>query len=69
VVTSPPPPKLEPPFITVFEAIDDSPTPFDVIVEKSGLSAAEVSGILLQLELDGFVSQLAGMRYQKQLNC
>jgi DNA processing protein len=66
ISATPPQPKLEPPFSIVFEATADSPTPFDVIVAKSGLSAGEVSGILLQLELDGLVSQLAGMRYQKQ---
>lgn len=64
---SPSTPKLEPPFSTVFEVISFSSKSFDVIVQESGLSASEVSGILLQLELDDLISQLPGMRYQKPL--
>jgi DNA processing protein len=56
---------LETPLATVYEAIASSPTPFDRIVQDSGLSTAEVSGLLLQLELEGLVSQLPGMLYQK----
>jgi DNA processing protein len=61
-------PKLEPPLATVFAAIASSPTSFDAIVQQSGLSGPEVSGILLQLELDGLVSQLPGMHYQKSVS-
>ncbi len=57
--------ELEPPLATVLAAIASSPTSFDAIVQKSGLSGPEVAGILLQLELDGLVSQLPGMHYQK----
>ena len=60
-------PKLEPPLASVLAAIASSPTSFDAIVQESGLSGPEVSGILLQLELDGLVSQLPGMRYQKSV--
>ena len=58
-------PNLAPPFSTVYNAIASEPTSFDMIVTKSGLTSSEVSSILLQLELDGVVSQLPGMMYQK----
>jgi DNA processing protein len=57
-------PDLEPEFAQVYQTIASEPTPFDVIVHKSSLSAGDVSGILLQLELLGLISQLPGMRYQ-----
>lgn len=41
---------------------DDS-VPFDLIVQSVDQSAGEVSGEILQLELQGFVTQLPGMRY------
>lgn len=60
-----PMPNLSPSFATVFKAIATSPTPFDLIVQESGLSASEVSSILLQLELQDLVSQLPGMHYRR----
>ncbi|MDJ0732417.1 MAG: DNA-processing protein DprA [Crocosphaera sp.] len=58
-------PKLEPQLLRIFQAISNQGTSFDVIVEKSGLPTAQVSGGLLQLELEGLITQLPGMRYQK----
>ncbi|MEL4896435.1 DNA-processing protein DprA [Crocosphaera sp. Alani8] len=58
-------PKLEPDLLKIFQAISDEETSFDIVVEKSGLPTAQVSGGLLQLELEGLVTQLPGMRYQK----
>ena len=58
-------PTLEPPLSTVYQAIASEATAFDLIVEQSGLDSAQVSAILLQLELDGLVTQLPGMVYQK----
>ena len=58
-------PNLAPPFSTVYNAIASEPTSLDMIVINSGLTSAEVSGILLQLELDGVVTQLPGMMYIK----
>ncbi len=52
-------------FRLVYEAIDVNPTVFDAIVEKSSLNSGEVSGILLQLELDGLITQLPGMSYRR----
>ena len=49
----------------VYQAIAFEPIQFDLIVEKSGLNPGEVSGILLQLELEGLISQLPGMMYQR----
>jgi DNA processing protein len=57
-------PDLTPEFERVYRAIAAEPIPFDLIVQQSQLSAGEVSGILLQLELLGLVSQLPGLRYQ-----
>lgn len=44
----------------------DGSVPFDLIVQSVDKSAGEVSGEILQLELQGFVSQLPGMRYAPQ---
>ena len=41
------------------------PMMLDLIIQKTGLSSGEVSSSLLQLELLGLVTQLPGMRYQK----
>jgi DNA processing protein len=58
-------PILSSTFRLVYEAIEVNPTPFDVIVEESSLNSGEVSGILLQLELEGLITQLPGMIYQR----
>lgn len=59
-------PNLPPNLQQVYQAIESEPTLFDVIVSKSGLNAGEVSGILLQLELDDLITQLPGMMYKKK---
>ncbi|MGK7957954.1 MAG: DNA-processing protein DprA [Crocosphaera sp.] len=58
-------PKLEPELLKIFQVISYEATSFDIIVEKAGLPTAQVSGGLLQLELEGLITQLPGMRYQK----
>lgn len=63
--TSTPIPDLEPELQQVLGAIASQPTPFDAIVQQTGLAASSVSSALLQLELQGLVSQLPGMQYQK----
>jgi DNA processing protein len=60
-----PPPDLDPDLQQVWLIISDQPTSFDEIVIRSQLPTATVSSRLLQLELQGFVTQLAGMRYQR----
>ena len=57
-------PNLEPELKQVWEALDLD-LPFDLIVQKTGMSTGLVSSALLQLELMGLVSQLPGMRYQR----
>jgi len=58
-------PELAPKLAKVFQVLGIEPTPLDVIVQKSGMTVAEVSSVLLQLELEGLVSQLPGMLYRK----
>ena len=59
-------PNLAPPLNLVYQAVKNEATSLDMIVNNSGLSGAEVSAILLQLELEGLVAQLPGMMYRKQ---
>jgi len=58
-------PQLEPNLQKIFDNLTEAETPFDLIVEKTGFSSGEVSGMLLQLELMGIVTQLPGMRYRR----
>jgi DNA processing protein len=44
----------------ILKNIGFEPTPIDVIVERCNLSAAETSGLLLSLELEGLVAAEAG---------
>ncbi len=60
-----PPPDLAPDLQQVWLVVTDQPASFDQIVTRSQLPTATVSSLLLQLELLGFVTQLAGMRYQR----
>ncbi len=57
---------LDPKLIQVLQRISAQPTLFDTIVSQSQLPASEVSGLLLQLELEGYIMQLPGMRYQRK---
>ena len=61
----PPPPDFAPDLQQVWQIVSDTPASFDELVNQSQLPAANVSSILLQLELLGFVTQLPGMRYQR----
>jgi DNA processing protein len=47
----------------VFALLQARPAQIDEVIERSGLTPAEVSEILLELELQGYVRQLAGKRY------
>ncbi len=58
-------PDLEPMLAQIFQHISTEPILLDLIIQKTGLSSGEVSSSLLQLELLGLVTQLPGMRYQK----
>jgi len=50
---------------TVYAAIDDSETPIDEIITKSGLPTAKVSSTLLTLEMKRLVKQLPGQHFVK----
>jgi DNA processing protein len=56
---------LPPDLKQVWEAIAADPTSFDVIVEQAGLGTGSVSSALLELELQGLIAHLPGMRYQR----
>jgi DNA processing protein len=47
----------------VFALLQERSAQIDEVIENSGLSPAEVSEILLDLELQGYVRQLPGKRY------
>ncbi len=48
---------------TVFTMLQDGALQVDQVIEKSGLAAARVLQILLELELQGYVRQLPGKKY------
>ncbi|MEH2070222.1 MAG: DNA-processing protein DprA [Nostoc sp.] len=58
-------PTLSPELQRVMDAIAFNVLPFDLIVQQTDMPAGSVSSALLQLELMGLLSQLPGMRYQK----
>jgi len=49
----------------ILNLIGFDPTPIDQIISKSGLTANEVSSILLLLELEGTVESLPGAQYSR----
>lgn len=49
----------------IMNAINNESLPLDLVIQKTGMGAADVSSGLLELELMGLVSQLPGMRYQR----
>ena len=55
---------LDPDQQKVYDLIEYSPSPIDQIISLSGLTAEQVSSILVRLELQGLVSDTAG-GYQK----
>ncbi|MGY6528592.1 MAG: DNA-processing protein DprA [Cyanobacterium sp.] len=68
VVVKPKEPNLSPPLSIVYGAIAPDPTSLDMVVTKTQLPTAQVSGILLQLELEGLITQLPGMKYKKVMD-
>ena len=58
-------PDLPPQLHQVMKAISSESLPFDLIIQQTQMPANEVSSALLQLELMGLISQLPGMRYQR----
>lgn len=58
-------PNLDPELQQVLQSVTNEPTAVDQIVQRTTLAPGSVSSALLQLELLGLVSQLPGMRYQR----
>lgn len=56
----------DPEYARLLDAIGFDPTPVDAIIERSQLTPAAVSSMLLMLELDGKVSAHAGGRYSRK---
>jgi DNA processing protein len=55
----------DPDYANVLNALDYAPTPIALLIERAGLTAAELSSMLLVLELEGFVEALPGGRYAR----
>jgi DNA processing protein len=63
---------LDPPLAQVLQVLTELDTsnpgdsaPFDFLITATRLPASTVSSALLQLELEGLITQLPGMRYQR----
>ena len=52
-------------YLQLLDSIDFDPTSIDQLVERSGLTPAEVSSMLLQLELSGHIASNPGGRYNR----
>ncbi|MDX2240939.1 MAG: DNA-processing protein DprA [Leptolyngbyaceae cyanobacterium bins.302] len=50
---------------TLAQANNAEPVAFDRLVQATNLPASEISSALFQLEMEGLVTQLPGMRYQR----
>jgi DNA processing protein len=59
-------PPLKQEGLLVYEALSYEAQSVDAVIERTGLSAAQVSAILLSLELNGRVRQLPGQQYIRQ---
>ncbi len=55
----------DPAYAALLEALGYAPAAMGELVERSGLTAGEVSSMLLILELEGFVEALPGGRYSR----
>ncbi|MCU0565478.1 MAG: DNA-processing protein DprA [Oculatellaceae cyanobacterium Prado106] len=58
--------QLHPELNAIFQAIAPEPTAVDRIVQETGQSPSQVLSALAQLELMGVITQLPGMRYQRE---
>lgn len=48
----------------IFEMVLEGPLQIDEVIQRSGLSPAKVSEVLLELEIEGFLRQLPGKRFK-----
>ena len=49
----------------ILAALEGGETDFDTLCQRAGLGADELGGLLVMLELDGFVQSLPGLRYAR----
>jgi DNA processing protein len=61
----PPGPRLDSKMEALLEHIGHDPVSVDALIERSGLTADAVSSMLLQMELDGLVSNCPGGKVQR----
>jgi len=62
----PPPANLsrrDPEYKALLDVLGFDPTPVDLLIQRSGLTAESISSMLLLLELEGYVSSSPGGRY------
>ncbi|MCI0526634.1 MAG: DNA-protecting protein DprA, partial [Nitrospira sp.] len=63
ILTRPSQGRLEPIEQVLYEMLSDEPRHIDELITQSRLPSAQVSGVLLQLELKGTVKHLSGQLY------
>lgn len=56
---------LDEDYARLLEALGYDPVPVDVLLQRTGLTAGELSSMLLVLELNGYVTAAAGGRYAR----
>ncbi len=66
-ISNPPVHNLEPRLSAILELVTKEAISFDAIVQRAAIPSGEVSATLLELELLGLVTQLPGMRYQREI--
>ena len=59
------PPELGPEYSQLIDCIDYEATSVDLLVERTGLTPAEVSSMLLQLEMSGYIASSPGGIYNR----
>jgi len=59
------PAELGPEYLQLLDHIGFDPTFIDMLVEKAGLTPAEVSSMLLQLEMSGYIASSSGGMYNR----
>jgi len=52
-------------YLKLLDAVGFDPTPVDTIIQRSELTAAAVSSMLLMMELEGHVAAHPGARYSR----
>jgi DNA processing protein len=62
-----PPPSFAEDELAVWDALSDTPVRVDTIAETCGLEIPHILGVLLRLELKGFVAQMGGQQFKRVL--